>query len=240
MKRNLVLALAFFVSSLLTLVPVAATMAADSACSVTKVSQTVNHVEIEVHTGGTDGQLTWPNGPTITVGDGWSGGIDLDYNAVPRNNQLISLAVPGTECSSLNVHIPEWDPAPPTTGGTTTSVPGVNYALMGHGVDDCRFYVASGFAVSYDKKSNTLTVFIQKMGEGARPYTVVVSSTEGTKVWSVQSDPDLSGSYGIGSDHYNLPFDLVLSDKKVKNVYVSVYNALTHLQCDGPHAVSIR
>jgi hypothetical protein len=56
----------------------------------------------------------------------------------------------------------------------------------------------------------------------------------------VQSDPDLSGEGGIGSDPYHLPSDEVLKDKAVKQVYVSIFNAITGVRCDGPYPISIR
>lgn len=111
MKRS-VFAILVCILSFVVLVPARTIHAAEPACFIELVSQNVNQVVVKAHTGGPDGQLTAPGAPPITVNDGWQGQFDLDYNANPRNMQVLTLTVPGKPCWSRTINIPEWDSDP--------------------------------------------------------------------------------------------------------------------------------
>ena len=255
MKRSLLVILVF-VLSIVTVVPIGATRAAENTCTISAVV-TNNHVEFTVTQtsgepfngwAGGDGSSPFQfgngSGTNVLFTDGVAHtSTDYDYKG-----GVFTASISGPMSCSKEVTIvgPDVPPEPPQNGGNQPASPVGNAAFIGHGVDDCRFFVdaSAKYYMKADKKlnveANSLFVTVTKMGTGSRPFTVYVESIDGKLPWHVQSDPDLSGEGGVGSDLYHLPFDEVLKDKTVKQVYVSVFNAITGVRCDGPFPVSIR
>lgn len=202
-------------------------------CSLEVTSQDNNNVQVTVslaNMGNDWAHLGWPydNGGTDTQ-NGSVVGISLAFEGGWQ--QTITMSVNGIQCDSAPVEINVWKPddgnSNPGGGGYTVG----NLALMGQGVDDCRFFIADSFNVVYTVDQNALVVTIQKMGENNRPFTAVVESLFGLVPWRVQSDPFLGGDNGWGSETYNLPYDQVLADTTVESVSVTVSNAITGVEC---------